>query len=450
MKETIIRRLTYGANVGIGIILAFILVVLANALAAKYPKRYDFIQKQDLYKLSEKTLNVLKELQEPVEFYVFGNPQNSELYPKVKRLIDQYCDASSKVTCILADDYILRDPGKIQKIRNQFNVTDWDTVIVKVGEETKELKENDMGDFKFEHNYYDYGQKKKLVLFKAEQALTSAILELQNPEQKHVYFTVNHGERSILSKDDRNYSIVKEYLERDRVLCAPLELYRLSDMTETNCDLLVVAGPTRDFLEEEVEVLRNVGDDVTVDPTTRIAGTGWFDLVIPDYPGHEITKNLDSLSIFYMARSITEINHENRDYVVTPFLQTTSDGWGETKYQGTSYHFDEKTDLGGPVSIGAAVENRRSGMRLVVIGDADFADNFYAERPISNRDIFLNACNWAMQREYLVSIGPKTIQEIRSLKLNRKQISLIRTLVIVLVPALALSLGLLVYVRRRQ
>ena len=34
MKETIIRRLTYGANVGIGIILAFILVVLANALAA--------------------------------------------------------------------------------------------------------------------------------------------------------------------------------------------------------------------------------------------------------------------------------------------------------------------------------------------------------------------------------------------------------------------------------
>ena len=125
MKETIIRRLTYGANVGIGIILAFILVVLANALAAKYPRRYDFIQKQDLYKLSEKTLNVLKELQQPVEFYVFGNPQNSELYPKVKRLIDQYCDASSKVTCILADDYILRDPGKIQKIKNQFNVTDW-------------------------------------------------------------------------------------------------------------------------------------------------------------------------------------------------------------------------------------------------------------------------------------------------------------------------------------
>ena len=481
MKETIIRRLTYGANVGIGIILAFILVILANALAAKYPRRYDFIQKQDLYKLSEKTLNVLKELQEPVEFYVFGNPQNSELYPKVKRLIDQYCDASSKVTCILADDYILRDPGKIQKIKNQFNVTDWDTVIVKVGEETKELKENDMGDFKFEHNYYDYGQKKKLVLFKAEQALTSAILELQNPEQKHVYFTVNHGERSILSKDDRNYSIVKEYLERDRVLCAPLELYRLSDMTETNCDLLVVAGPTRDFLEEEVEVLRryimhggralimidpnsdcqsipklltscnvNVGDDVTVDPTTRIAGTGWFDLVIPTYPEHEITKNLDSLSIFYMARSVMEINPENKDYIVTPFLQTTSDGWGETKYHGTSYHYDEKTDLGGPVTIGAAVENKRTGMRLVVIGDADFADNFYAERPISNRDIFLNACNWAMQREYLVSIGPKTIQEIRSLKLNRKQISLIRTLVIVLVPALALSLGLLVYVRRRQ
>ena len=151
-----------------------------------------------------------------------------------------------------------------------------------------------------------------------------------------------------------------------------------------------------------------------------------------------------------MARSVSEINHENQDYLVTPFLETSVDGWGETKYHGTSYHYDDKTDLGGPVCVGAAVENRRTKLRLVVFGDADFADNFYVERPLSNRDIFLNACNWAMQREYLVSIGPKTIQEIRSLKLNRKQISLIRTLVIVLVPALALSLGLVVYVRRRQ
>ena len=481
MKETIVRRLVFGTNVGIGIILAFVLVVLINALAAKYPKRYDSIQNQDLYKLSDKTKNVLKELEEPVELYVFGNPQNSDLYPKVKRLIDQYCDFSPKVTCFIADEYILRDPGKVQQIRAKYNVNDWDTVVVKIGEETKELKESDLGDFKFEHNYYDYGQKKRLVLFKAEQALTSAILELQNPQSKHVYFTVNHGERSIGSKEDRNYSGIKDYLERDRVSCAPLELFRLSDMTETNCDLLVIAGPTREFLESEMEVLRrylnmggralimidpnsdckgipemltsfnvNVGDDVTVDPTTRIAGTGWFDLVIPEYSGHEITKGLDSLSIFYMARSISEINHDNKDNLVEPFLQTSVDGWGETKYHGASYHYDSEADLGGPVGVGVTVENKRTGMRLVVIGDSDFADNFYVERPLSNRDIFLNACNWAMQREFLVSIGPKTVQEIRSLKLNRKQISLIRTLVIVLVPALALSIGLLVYVRRRQ
>lgn len=89
-------------------------------------------------------------------------------------------------------------------------------------------------------------------------------------------------------------------------------------------------------------------------------------------------------------------------------------------------------------------------MRLVVIGDSDFADNFYVDRPLSNRDIFLNACNWAMQREFLVSIGPKTVQEIRSLRLNSKQITLIGRLVMILVPALALSIGLLVFVCRRQ
>ena len=481
MKENIARRLTYGTNVAIAVVLAFALLIMVNALAAKYPRRYDSIQRQELYRLSDKTKNVLKELDVPVEFYLFGNPQNSELYPKLKRLVDQYCDFSSRITCFVADDYILRDPGKVQKIKQELNVTDWDTIVVKIGEETKELKESDLAEFKFEHNYYDYGQKKKLVLFKAEQALTSAILELQNPKTEYVFFTTGHGERSIGAKDDRNYSIVKNYLERDRVECRPLELYKLNDITETNCDLLVVAGPTREMLESEVELIRrylvnggrafilldpnsdcqslvtmlkkfniSVGDDVTVDPTTRISGMGWFDLVISEFTDHEITKNLDSLCVLYMARSVTEINRENAEYVAKSFLTTSPDGWGETKYDATSYHYEEGSDLSGPVSVGLTVENRRSGLRLVVVGDADFADNYYAERPFSNRDIFLNACNWALQRDYLVSIGPKTIQEIRSLSLNRKQISLIRTLVIVLVPLLALAGGLCVFVLRRH
>ena len=105
------------------------------------------------------------------------------------------------------------------------------------------------------------------------------------------------------------------------------------------------------------------------------------------------------------------------------------------------------------MSIAVAVENVKSGLRLVVVGDADFVVN----RDLSastgndaNRDLFLNSVNWAMQREYLVSIGPKTMAEVRRLRLNKSQVYIVTIAVLVATPLCAVTAGVIVYFIRRK
>lgn len=43
MRSQTLRRLTYGANVAVALVLAAALVVMANWLANKYPRRHDFV-----------------------------------------------------------------------------------------------------------------------------------------------------------------------------------------------------------------------------------------------------------------------------------------------------------------------------------------------------------------------------------------------------------------------
>ena len=118
-----------------------------------------------------------------------------------------------------------------------------------------------------------------------------------------------------------------------------------------------------------------------------------------------------------------------------------------------SFSFKEGSDLAGPVSIAVAIENAKSGMRLIVVGDSDFVVN----RSIApstgndaNRDMFLNAVNWAMQREYLVSIGPKSMAEMRRLRLNKGQFYVITITALVATPLLAALAGVAVYFIRRK
>jgi ABC-type uncharacterized transport system involved in gliding motility auxiliary subunit len=459
------------------ILLAAALVVMVNWLARKYPQRYDFVQTSDLYKISDKTRQVLDQLDQDVTFYVFSNPQDSELYSKLDRLLQVYDAASPHVSYLMVDE--IRDIDKVRSLVRELDVSEPDTVVVKMGDKTRVLKEMDMADFNFRLNEYTGGQIKELRQLKAEQAFTSALLELLNPREYIACFTVKHGEHNIFGYRDDGMSEARRYLERDNIVAQPLELVGMSDITATNIDVLVIAGPTRPFLQPEVNLVRRylnqggralimldpeietgleplleeynlvVGNDIVVDPARQLPSGSPLQLIVGLYQNHPVTKALRTFTLFFLARSVTVKDPANDVNKAVGLALTSRDGWGETDTDTESFKFDRGKDLAGEVSIAAAVDNERSGMRIVAVGDSDFATN----REISggaNRDFFLNSVNWLIDREYLVSIGPKTVAEMKRLQLNRVQLSLITLIVIVFVPVCAVGAGIAVYLVRRQ
>jgi len=475
MRKQFTRRIAFGANVALSIILVFALVAMANWIAKKYPKNYDFVQTSNLYQLSGKTKKIIESLNQDVEFYVFSNPQDSELYSKVQRLLKAYKNVSPHIKLTMVDP--VRDINKVRILARDLNVEEPDTVVVKIGDNKKVLTEMDMADFKFKHNDYTGGQIKEMKQFKAEQAFTSAILELINPKKIFAKFTVKHGEKNIFGYKDDGMSEAKRYLRRDNITAEPIELISLSVIT--NCDVLVVAGPTHKFLPHEINLIRHyldtggramfmldpevesglapllkeynvkIGNDIVVDPERQMPYASPMQLIIGLYKDHSITRSLKTFTIFSIARSVSDINEENKINIARELAVTSGKGWGETDTASEKFKFDLRADKEGPVSVAVIVENNKSGMRIAVYGDSDFATNRDFPKG-ANKDIFLNTINWLVKRELLISIGPKTIAEMKHLNINAFQLKMITIVVIVVVPLASVAAGFIVYLRRKQ
>jgi len=92
-----------------------------------------------------------------------------------------------------------------------------------------------------------------------------------------------------------------------------------------------------------------------------------------------------------------------------------------------------------------------------VIGDSNFADNFYARIP-GNVDFFMNTVGWMLGRQELVALGrianvPETKRNFtpqQSLYLSASQSRLFFWLMVVVEPLAVFLIGMAVFARRRQ
>ena len=115
---------------------------------------------------------------------------------------------------------------------------------------------------------------------------------------------------------------------------------------------------------------------------------------------------------------------------------------------------DERGPL--PVAAVAAVGGEKPG-KVVVVGDSDFVNNFYARVP-GNVDLFMNTVGWMLGRPELVAIGRTAKVPVskrgstpqQSLYLSASQSRAFFWIMVVLEPALVFLVGMVVFARRRQ
>ncbi|MEE9369206.1 MAG: GldG family protein [Pontiella sp.] len=476
------KRILTNLNSIAGVLLALVLVLMIGFVSMRNPIRIN-LSERSYYQLSEKTLNLLGELEHQVDVTVFFQEEH-KLYQDIENLMEEYQYHSRNIHVEWIDP--TRDRARTEKLANQYGLTEAQVVVFDIGGRSKVVRQADVAELKMEKR----ATVPTITAFKGEQAFSSAIHSLIQGETPVVYFLVGHGERRITDFDQMSgYSKVGTIVLRDNLEAKELMLSGEKKIPD-DAAALVIAGPAKILSSVEVEMIEDylnrngrvmimidalkesgleamlrrwgvaLRQDIVVDPENTLHGS---DVHIRRYNTHPISMQMKSISQFILPRSVEplvddsdHVSMEDRPTAV-PLFFTSDKSWSETQVEESTAKFDENTgDKRGPFSLAVAVERGATQemldvqikpSRMVVFGDADFVSN--GSMVGGNSDLFMSALNWLLDREELMAIAPKPIEEVK-LSLTRKQLSHMFWINVAGIPAIAMVLGFLVWLRRRK
>ena len=448
------RQARYGSN-ALLLAVAFVgILAILNWLAFQNTKRWDLTEDQ-VNTLAAETLATLKALEQPVAAKAFYTSQAPT--DQAEQLLRQYAFYSDgKFTYEFIDPYA--DPLAAEAAQ----VTKDASIVLFMGDQ------------------------KEPVSFASEQELTGALVRLQNPEQRAVYFIGGHGEYSPEEAGDQSYSQAKATLESKNYTVKMLNLLADNQMP-TDASVIVIAGPQKPVSAAEVELLKQfvaaggalvVMEEPTVvsqfggeaDPLADYLAGEWGivlgdDLVIDQssnqptfaigsqWGSHSIVTSLSGyVSVMPTARSVS-IAAAPEGASQQTLVSTAPQAWAETDLTGLLNQqqpgFDGSVDMAGPVPVGAVGENFQSQGRVVVFGDADFASNPFFTA-YGNGDLFVNATDWAAGNESMISLTPKNNTQRVVVPPEAIWMNLLFLAVVILLPVSALVAGVVVWIQRRR
>ncbi|MBV8453233.1 MAG: Gldg family protein, partial [Deltaproteobacteria bacterium] len=152
------RSTRYGANAALYSAAFIGLLIAINFLAKRYPRQFD-LTAEKVYSLSPQSLNVVKNLKQPLKLYGFVQEGRN---PTAETLFREYAYASPKIS------YELVDPNRHPELADRFKVTTMNTTHLQYGGGNGEGT-----------NVTDL----------TEEAITNGILKLTSAGSKQVCFT---------------------------------------------------------------------------------------------------------------------------------------------------------------------------------------------------------------------------------------------------------------------
>jgi ABC-type uncharacterized transport system involved in gliding motility auxiliary subunit len=459
------RSTRYGANAALYSSAFIGLLVAVNYLAARYPRQLD-LTTEKVFSLSPQSLNVVKNLKQPLKFYGFVQEGRS---PTAEALYQEYAYGSPQVS------YELVDPNRHPELADRFKVTTMNTTHLQYG------GSNGQGT-----NVTDLN----------EEALTNGILKLTSAGSKQVCFTSGEGEADPDDAENPNgFAEFKKALEGENYQVKTLNLVTQASVPE-DCAVLVVAGPTRPLVPHVIDSINGYLDhggralvmfqptrpdgsinetalqnlmtdwgvradnDIVVDQVVRLFAGPALGLnpMVTLYMPHPITASFDKQTVFPMTRSLDPVPSPKPGLIVSPLARTSDTSWAETDLVGIFQKQAAKFghgDIKGPVTVAAAIEanldqlKRGKGMaRLVVFGDTDFAGNQFIEN-FFNRDFIMNSIDWLAGQANAISIRPRTLRASR-FNLTIAEFDAVFVLSVLLLPELLLIVGIAVWWERRS
>jgi ABC-type uncharacterized transport system involved in gliding motility auxiliary subunit len=332
--------------------------------------------------------------------------------------------------------------------------------------------------------------RRRVVSNPREEVLMAAFLQVTRQQRKTVAWVIGHGEGDLNDVDrQRGFSTARALLEQEYYEVQPVSL--LADEVPPETAVLVIAGPQKDFLPDELAALDrylqrpghallmldpmrapelahflhryylDLSPDVVMDPSARLYGGEQLTMEVPIERGeHPILGPLESPPLFSLSRSIDVLPGESGTAAGIPFLRTGDESWSTTEtgaLRTGAGSFVAGRDRHGPIPVGVEVAFRTvtppgvepAQGRMVAYGNSGFANNFFIEF-LGNKDLWVNSVAWLAREPQAISHRPlKQALGFQQFFVSAEEGARVFWGTVVLEPALFALIGIALIVRRR-
>src|SRR5579884_862516 len=450
------RQTKYAAYATVYILVIIAVVVVANVLADRYNKSYDATSNKR-YSLSDQTAKIVKGLKQDATITYFDQASR---FQSAKDLLDRYANISPKIHV----QYV--DPDKKPQEARAAGIKNYGTTLVQIGDKKEEAKSM------------------------TEEGITGAFVRDLKNNTRTVCFVTGSGEHQIDNTERSGYSTFKDDLAKDNYTSKSIDLLQKADVP-SDCTVLVIAGPTSDYQQPEVDAIKKFVDNggramflldpplkmgratiadntpltdllqswgVTLDkdlildlnPIGQLAGLGPQVALVTSYASQPIVNEMKGTATgFPITRSMTIKNGDKT--TVEKLFDTGESSLATTNLSSPAVDPNDPKNKKGPMTIAAAgtynTGKENSQGRFVVVGSSSWAANSFINFN-GNKDLALNAMNWLSSDEDLISIRPKP-EDDRRITMTRAQLNVVRITSQFLLPLAIVVLGVTVWWKRR-
>lgn len=480
------RKWSIGFDVVLRTAVVLAVVGMLIYLSGRYFQRFH-LSAQTRVELSPRTVSLLKSITNEVKVILYY-AKDDRLYSSVAALAHEYRSINPRLQVETVD--YRWDPAEAQKLKAAYKLGEvrdekeknmvifdnggrWKIVNAKALADTRFVQIAGEKERTFEH---------KLVAFNGERKFNEALLAVTSPRQLKAYFLKGHGEHDPRSGDEvSGYLKFAEILGQNDIGFEELSLVGMQDVP-TDCNLLIIAGPTAGIPDQELEKINKyldeggrlfalfnsaardrrtglerilirrgvfVGDSEVRDPANSLSGARGADVVVAAFSLHPIVKPLlGSYLDLIQPRPVGPVKDVNSDAPKVEVImasEKTAVLAGDPSARPQSFPLAVALEKVGP----RGVATERGTMRMIVIGDSFFLGNTAIEL-YANRDFAELAINWLLDRsELLEGVGQRPVEEFR-IHLTKAQLQSFQWILLGAMPGTILALGGLVWLRRRK
>lgn len=478
-----VRKWSIGLHVCLAVLLVLVIVVMVNYISREYFLRMR-VSARTKIELHPSTVNFVKSITNHVRIVLYYD-KHEALYSTIADLLNEYGSLNPKYISVQTVDY-LRDQATAQKVKNEYKLgtsDDKNLVLFDCGGNAKALYGKNLEEYSgYERVQTEEGERwrPKVTAFLGEVAFDSYLLAVTDPRPRYAYVLQGHGEHSIESSDEES-----GYMKFAAVLwLSHIEVHKLSLVglgpVPTNCDLLIIPGPTATIPPNELEKIdrylgqggrllalfnaNSAGHETGLEKVLAKWGV-WVgndiiredrkhsqfgnDVVVSAFGLHPVVCPLLSSGLHMSQPRLVGLLNTRRqpaDDLHAEIIATSSSG---ATLVGDEGH-------GKFLPLMVAVEKGIKGVvtdkgptRIVVAGDSFFLANNWLDH-LANRDFVQCAANWLLgTTQPLAGPSPHRVMPYK-LIMTKFQLQSAEWVLLAGMPGGVLFLGGLVWLRRRR